>query len=231
MVHDHPLNCQNLVVWEGRWLPFWRSEASPCFLGSPLVADKQNPNHCGKDAVSTNPVVSSFLARAFVPNLCDLIWSFSSWPLLLHQLVPNPVTWKTGHLESTSKLRATLPCHQEAERTLERQEHQAVPAPTCHLGLWPGKLLPSHPNTRHCLGIHVTLTEETGAAPPPPHAWIVPLVEDMLCHGRTSLAKAVVMGPGRAVLFYGRWSLGEGLSLGEGQRHCIYTYRSRHLGW
>ena len=23
------------------------------------------------------------------------------------------------------------------------------------------------------------------------------------------------MGPGRAVLFYGRWSLGEGLSLGE----------------
>ena len=37
----------------------------------------------------------------------------------------------------------------------------------------------------------------------------------MLHHGRTGLTEAVVMGPGRAVLFYGRWSLGEGLSLGE----------------
>ena len=30
--------------------------------------------------------------------------------------------------------------------------------------------LPSCPNTRHCLGIHMTLTEETGAVPPLPHA-------------------------------------------------------------
>ena len=61
----------------------------------------------------------------------------------------------------------------------------------------------------------MTLTKETGAAPPPPHAWMSPLVENMLCHGRTGLTEAVVMGPGRAVLFYGRQSLGEGLSLGE----------------
>ena len=61
----------------------------------------------------------------------------------------------------------------------------------------------------------MTLTKETGATPPPPHAWMVPLVEDMLCYGRTSLTKAIVMGPGRAVLFYGRWSMEEGLSLGE----------------
>ena len=61
----------------------------------------------------------------------------------------------------------------------------------------------------------MTLTEETGAAPPPPYAWTAPLVEDMLCYGRTGLIKAVVMGPGMAVLFYGRQSMGEGLSLGE----------------
>ena len=59
--------------------------------------------------------------------------------------------------------------------------------------------------TRHCLGIHVTLTKETGAAPPPPHGWMAPLVEYMLCYGRTGLTEAVVMGLGRAVLFYGRW--------------------------
>ena len=44
---------------------------------------------------------------------------------------------------------------------------------------------------------------------------MAPLVENMLCDARTGLTKAVVMGPGRAVLFYGRHSLGEGLTLGE----------------
>ena len=37
----------------------------------------------------------------------------------------------------------------------------------------------------------------------------------MLHYARTGLTKAVVTGPGRAVLFYGRCSLGEGLSLGK----------------
>ena len=71
------------------------------------------------------------------------------------------------------------------------------------------------PGTRYCLGIHMTLTDEIGAEPQPPHAWMTPLVEDMLCHGRTSLTEVVVTGPGKAVLFYGRWSQGVGLSLGE----------------
>ena len=42
-----------------------------------------------------------------------------------------------------------------------------------------------------------------------------PLVEDMLHDVRTGLTKAVVTGPGRAVLFYGRHSMGEGLSTDE----------------
>ena len=72
--------------------------------------------------------------------------------------------------------------------------------------------LPNCPNTRYCLGIHVTLTEETGVIPPPSHTWTAPLVEDMLQYARTGLIKAVVTGSGRAVLFYRRHSLGEGLS-------------------
>ena len=58
----------------------------------------------------------------------------------------------------------------------------------------------------------MTLTKETGAVQPLSHAWTVPLVEDMLCYARTGLTKAMVTGPGRAVLFYGRHSLGKGLS-------------------
>ena len=38
------------------------------------------------------------------------------------------------------------------------------------------------------------------------------LVEDMLHKARTGLTKAVVTGPGRAVLFYGRCSMGDGLT-------------------
>ena len=58
----------------------------------------------------------------------------------------------------------------------------------------------------------MTLTEELGAVPPPSHSWMAPLMEDMLHDARTGLTKAVVIGPGRAVLFYGRHSMGEGLT-------------------
>ena len=65
---------------------------------------------------------------------------------------------------------------------------------------------------KHCLEICVTLTEELGAVPPPSHSWTAPLMEDVLCDARTRLTKA---GPGRAVLFYGRCSMGEGLTMEE----------------
>ena len=61
----------------------------------------------------------------------------------------------------------------------------------------------------------MTLTKETGAVPPLLHTWTAPLVEDMLCYARTGLTKAIVMDLGMAILFYGRQSLGEGLSLGK----------------
>ena len=48
------------------------------------------------------------------------------------------------------------------------------------------------------------------------------IVEDMVHEGRTGLTEAVVTGPGRAVLFYGHHSLGEGLNLGEA-RDAAFT--------
>ena len=75
------------------------------------------------------------------------------------------------------------------------------------------RLLSGCPNMKYCLEIQVTLTEELGAIPPPSHSWMAPLVEDMLQEARTGLTEAVVIGPGRAVLFYGRHSMGEGLKV------------------
>ena len=53
----------------------------------------------------------------------------------------------------------------------------------------------------------MTLTDELGDVPPPSHAWMAPVVEDMLQEARAGLTEAVVIGPGRAILFMGdiRW--------------------------
>ena len=95
------------------------------------------------------------------------------------------------------------------------QEPEASDSSLSHSPSWSlaWRPLSSHPNMKYCLEIHVTLTEELGALPLPSHFWTAPLVEDMLCNARTGLTKAVVTGPGRAVLFYGTHSMGEGLTM------------------
>ena len=108
------------------------------------------------------------------------------------------------------------------------RESGALGSSLSHLPSWtPARRLPSNcPNTRHCLEIHVTLTKELGAVPPPSHAWMAPLVEDMLHNARTGLTEAVVMGPGQAILFYGRHSLGEGLTLDEARDAAFLLTRA-----
>ena len=91
-------------------------------------------------------------------------------------------------------------------------EFEALSSSPSHLPSWSPvrRLLSSHPNTKPCLEIHVTLTDELGAVPP--HCWMAPLVEDMLHDVSTGLTKAVVTGPGGAFLFYDRHSMQEGLT-------------------
>ena len=97
------------------------------------------------------------------------------------------------------------------------QEPEALDSPPSHSPAWsPAQsLLSCCPNTKYCLEICVALMEELGAIPKPSHSWTAPLVEDMLHDARTGLTEAVVTGPGRAVLFYGRHSMGEGLTMDE----------------
>ena len=54
-----------------------------------------------------------------------------------------------------------------------------------------------------------------GTCPPPSHAWTAPVVEDMLQEARAGLTEAVVIDPGRAILFYRTCSMGEGLKADE----------------
>ena len=86
-----------------------------------------------------------------------------------------------------------------------------------HFLMWsPVQRLPlGHLNTKHCLEIQVTLTDELGDMPPPSHLWMPLLIEDMLQKARAGLTEAVVIGPGRAILFYRRCLMGEGLRADE----------------
>ena len=77
------------------------------------------------------------------------------------------------------------------------------------------RLLTGCLNTNYCLLIKVTLTDELGDVPPPLHTWMTPVIEDMLQEARAGLTEGVVIGPGKAILFYGIHSLGEGLKMDE----------------
>ena len=82
--------------------------------------------------------------------------------------------------------------------------------------------MPDHPEIQHCLEIQVISTEHGGITPIPPHAWQVPVVEDMVQDGKSGLMEAVVTSPSWPTLFYGQQSLGEGLRLGE-KRDASFT--------
>ena len=112
-----------------------------------------------------------------------------------------------------------------SQSTKDLQESEASGSSPSHSLSWSlaGRPPSSHPNTRHCLEIQVTLMEELGAVPPPSHSWMAPLVKDMLHDVRTDLTKVVVTGPGKAVLFYGRCSLGEGLTTDEA-RYATFLF-------
>ena len=112
-------------------------------------------------------------------------------------------------------------------------ELEALDSSLSHLPSWSQarRPLPTHPYTKHCLEICVTLTEELGAVPPPSHSWMAPLMKDMLHDARTRLTEAVVIGPGRAVLFYGRCSMGEGLTVDEARDAAFLLHRSKYMGW
>ena len=124
---------------------------------------------------------------------------------------------------------------------LQMKGHVGVPcqsaealgsSPSCLPSWSPARRPPSGcTNIRYCLKICVTLTKELGAVSLPSHSWTAPLVEDRLCDVRIGLTEAVVTGPGRPVLFYGKHSLGEGLTMEWNQGCCIPTHWSGYVGW
>ena len=107
--------------------------------------------------------------------------------------------------DRTSEANLQMEGHMDApSQSVEDQwESEASGSSPSHLPSWSLARRPpsGHPNTKYCLKIHVTLAKELGAVSLPSHSWMAPLVEDMFWDARTGLTKAVVIGPGRVVLF------------------------------
>ena len=104
-----------------------------------------------------------------------------------------------------------------SQRAAERQEMEEEDSSPHNSPMWSPVQRPptGRLNTNNCLLIQVTLTDELGDVPPPSHSWTTSVIEDMLQETRAGLTEAVVVGPGKAKLFYGRRSLGEGLKVDE----------------
>ena len=102
---------------------------SPCLQGSPLVVDKWNPDQCGKDAVSTTPVVFSFLTRGLCTQivLTNLEFQFTTTIVMSMATKCSDLDdWISGaNLQNNS----APPHHQVAEKALKRWEHLAVLPP------------------------------------------------------------------------------------------------------
>ena len=102
-----------------------------------------------------------------------------------------------------------------AQRVVDHHEMEEDDSSPHDSLMWsPIPRLPTgHPSMNYCLSIKSTLTDELGDVLPPLHAWTVPVVEDMLRDIRAGLTEAIVIGPGKVILFYGRHSMGEGLTV------------------
>ena len=118
---------------------------------------------------------------------------------------------------SDANLQADGQAEKPAHRAVDQQETEEEDSFPHDSPTWsPVQRLPNGSlNRKHCLEIRVTLSDELGDIPPPSHAWTAPVVKDMLQKARAGLTEAVVISPGRAILFYGRCLMEEGLKADE----------------
>ena len=117
---------------------------------------------------------------------------------------------------SEANLQADGLVEKSAQEAADQWEMEEDSSPH-NLPMWSPvqRLLTGHLNMNYCLEMQVTLTDELGDVPPPSHTWMAPVVEDMLQEMRAGLMEAVIIGSGRAILFYGRCAMGEGLQVDE----------------
>ena len=81
-----------------------------------------------------------------------------------------------------ANLQANGLVEEPAQRGVNQWETEEEDSSPHNLLMWSPVQRPStgHLNTNYCLSIQATLIDELGDVPPPLHAWMAPVVEDML---------------------------------------------------
>ena len=154
------------------FLPGWRHPH--VWEGGPLVVYKQSPKQCDKDAVNSNQVVCFISCQGLCVQIewlyLDFQFTVTNFMSMAAKL--SNLAGKMSGVSLQTKGYVDVP-FQSAK---DLQELEALDSSSSHLPSWsPGWRLPSsHLNMKHCLEIHVTLTEELGAVPPPSHSWTAP---------------------------------------------------------
>ena len=164
------LKLPSLVVPGGKWLPFSQVGGMPTSEKEPHWWHiNRVPDNVTRMWLTQTKWFVLFLARAFVPTLNDWIWSFSSQPLISCQWLPNQSDLGYETSEVNSQIEA--PTDMPPQSAKDLWELEALGSSPSHSPSWSlaRRVLSSHPNTKHCLEIHVTLTEELGAVLPPSH--------------------------------------------------------------
>ena len=84
-----------------------------------------------------------------------------------------------------------------AQRAVDRWEMEEEDSSPHNSLMWSPVQRPptGHLNMNYCLSIQVTLTDELGDVPPPLHAWMTPVIEDMLRETRAGLTRSSCYWP------------------------------------
>ena len=161
------------MVPGGKWatfLPGWRHPH--IWEGAPLVVYKWSPKQCDKDMGNSNQVVCFISCQGLCtqikwlnPEFQFTATNFMSMAAKLSDLVD-----ETSGANLQMEGHADVP-PQSAKDLWELEASESSPSHSLSWSL-ARRLLSSYPNTKHCLEICVTLTEELGAVPPPSHSWM-----------------------------------------------------------
>ena len=126
-------------------------------------------------------------------------------------------TSNRGDNMTEANLQADGLMEEPAQRAANWQETEEEDSSPPNSPVWSPVQRPptGHVNTNYCLSMQATLTDELGDVLSPSHTWMASVVEDMLQETRAGPTEAVILGQGRAILFYWRHSMGEGLKADE----------------
>ena len=144
------------------------------------MAYKWIPSQHDKEAATSDQVVYIVSCQGFCAHKERLYLEFQFTATDFMLMAAK--TSDGGDNMSEANLQADGLVERPAQGTADRQEMEEEDSSPHNSPTWsPVQRLPAgHLNMDYCLGIRVTLTDELGDTPPPSHAWMAPVVEDML---------------------------------------------------